>query len=78
MTAMDYRSISKILPVSFASIGYWIRNFAKEYKSKTGIMEAISNLDESSREASGKAKGSQYRFVKGYRLFGGGTGKPRS
>jgi transposase len=55
---MDYRSIGKILPVSFASIGYWIRNFAKEYKSKTEIMEAISNLDESSRAASKKAKGS--------------------
>jgi hypothetical protein len=54
---MDYRSISELLPVSFASIGYWIRNFAKEYKSKTKIMEAISNLDESSREESGKAKG---------------------
>jgi transposase len=52
---MSYRSISKILPVSFASIGYWIRTFAKEYKSKTEIMEAISNLDKSSREQSGKA-----------------------
>lgn len=31
---MGYRSISEILPVSFASIGYWIRNFAKEYKTK--------------------------------------------
>ena len=41
---MGYRSISEILPVSFASIGYWIRNFSKEYKSKTEIMEAISNL----------------------------------
>ena len=53
---MGYRSISEILPVSFASIGYWIRNFAKEYKSKTEIMEAISNLDKSSLEQSGKAK----------------------
>ena len=52
---MDYRSISEILPVSFASIGYWIRTFAKEYKSKTEIMEAISNLDKSSREQSRKA-----------------------
>jgi hypothetical protein len=54
---MDYRSISEVLPVSFASIGYWIRNFAKEHKSKTKIMEAISNLDESCRDESGKAKG---------------------
>ena len=53
---LDYRSISEILPVSFASIGYWIRKFAKEYKSKTEIMEAISNLDEFSREDSIKAK----------------------
>lgn len=53
---MGYRSISEILPVSFASIGYWIRNFVKEYKSKTEIMEAISNLDESSREQFRKAK----------------------
>jgi transposase len=52
---MDYRSISAILPVSFACIGYWIRNFAKAYKSKTEIMEAISRLDESPREASNKA-----------------------
>jgi hypothetical protein len=52
---LDYRSISEILPVSFASIGYWIRSFAKEYKSKTEIMEAISNLDGSSREESRKA-----------------------
>ncbi|MDR1097325.1 MAG: transposase [Tannerella sp.] len=52
---MGYRSISEILPVSFACIGYWIRNFAKEYKSKTEIMEAISNLDGSSREESRKA-----------------------
>jgi transposase len=54
---MDYRSISEILPVSFASIGYWIRNFAKEYKSKPEIMEAISKIDETSRVESGKAKG---------------------
>jgi len=47
---MCYRSISEILPVSFASIGYWIRNFAKKHKSKTEIMEAISNLDKSSHE----------------------------
>jgi hypothetical protein len=53
---MDYRSISELIPVSFASIGYWIRNFAKEHKSKTEIMEAISSLDESSCEESGKAK----------------------
>jgi transposase len=53
---MSYRSISEILPVSFASIGYWIRNFTKEYKSKSEIMEAISNLDKSSREQSIKAK----------------------
>ncbi|MDR0737741.1 MAG: transposase [Prevotellaceae bacterium] len=53
---MGYRSISEIIPVSFASIGYWIRTFAKEYKSKTEIMEAISNLDKSSREESKKAK----------------------
>jgi len=52
---MDYRSISEILPVSFASIGYWIRTFAKEYKSKTEIMEAISNLDKSSLEQSRKS-----------------------
>jgi len=25
---MDYRSISEILPVSFASVGNWIRTFA--------------------------------------------------
>jgi hypothetical protein len=61
---MDYRSISKILPVLFSSIGYWIRNFAKEYKSKTGIMEAIANLDESSREASRKAKGIVFKDCK--------------
>jgi hypothetical protein len=59
---MDYRSISEILPVSFASIGYWIRNFAKEYKNKTEIMEAISNLDESLRDASKKAKGNTDSF----------------
>ncbi|WP_294081444.1 transposase [Proteiniphilum sp. UBA5384] len=53
---MDYRSISEILPVSFASVGYWIHNFAKEYKSNTEIMEAISNLDKSSLEQSGKEK----------------------
>lgn len=53
---MGYRSISEILPVSFASIGYWIRNFAKEYKTKAEIMEAISNLDESSRERLKKTK----------------------
>lgn len=53
---MDYRSISEILPVSFASVGNWIRSFVKENKSKTEIMEAISNLDESSRGDSGKAK----------------------
>jgi transposase len=52
---MGYRSISEILPVSFASVGNWIRTFAIEYKSKTEIMEAISNLDKSSREQSGKA-----------------------
>jgi hypothetical protein len=53
---MCYRSISEILPVSFASVGYWIRNFAKEYKSQTEIMEAISNLDKFSLEQSGKEK----------------------
>jgi transposase len=53
---MGYRSISEIIPVSFASIGYWIRNFAKEYKSKAEIMEAISKLDKLSREQSKKAK----------------------
>jgi hypothetical protein len=53
---MNYRSISEVLPVSFACIGYWIRTFAQEYKSKTEIMEAISKLDESSQERSKKAK----------------------
>ncbi len=53
---MGYRSISEILPVSFASIGYWIRNFVKEYKTKAEIMEAISNLDKSSGKGSKKAK----------------------
>lgn len=53
---MNYRSISEVLPVSFSCIGYWIRNFAKEYKSKREIMEAISKLDESSQERSKKAK----------------------
>lgn len=43
-----YRSISEILPISFACVGYWIRNFTKQYDSKTAIMEAISKLDESS------------------------------
>ncbi|MDR2409380.1 MAG: transposase [Bacteroidales bacterium] len=52
---MGYCSISEILLVSFASIGNWIRNFAGEYKSKTEIMEAISNLDKSSLEPSKKS-----------------------
>lgn len=43
---MCYRSISEILPISFACVGYWIRNFAKQYDSKTAIMDAISKLDE--------------------------------
>lgn len=47
---MCYRSISEILPVSFACVGYWVRNFAKQYKSETAIMEAISKLDEPSCE----------------------------
>ncbi|MGL4851233.1 MAG: transposase [Phocaeicola sp.] len=55
---MGYRSISEVLPVSFASIGYWIRNFAKEYNTKNEIMEAISQLDTSSRDESEKDKNS--------------------
>ena len=53
---LGYRSISEILPVSFASVGYWIRNFVKEYTTKAEIMEAISNLDKSSGKSSKKAK----------------------
>lgn len=53
---MSYRCISEILPVSFAFIGYWIRNFAKEHKTKEEIMEAISHLDESSRKGTKKTK----------------------
>ena len=55
--SMDYRSVGEIIPVSFSSLGYWIRNFGKEYKSKTEIMEAISKIDETSRVESGKANG---------------------
>jgi transposase len=54
---MDYRSISKILPVSFASVGYWIRAFAQEYKSKTEIMKAISRFDGTSPDESKISKG---------------------
>lgn len=53
---MCYRSISEILPVSFACVGYWIRNFAKQYNSQTAIMEAISNLEESLSEDSIRSK----------------------
>ena len=55
---MCYRSISEILPVSFACVDYWIRNFAKQYNSETVIMKAISNLDESSCGDSIRAKDS--------------------
>lgn len=53
---MGYHCISEILLFSFASIGHWICNFVKEYKSKTKIMEAISSIYKSSREESKKAK----------------------
>lgn len=53
---MSYRSISEILPVSFACVGYWIRNFTKQYNSKIAIMEAISKLAESPEKESVTAK----------------------
>ncbi len=41
----DYRFISEILPDSFAFIGYWIRNFAKDYK--TGISTIVAGSESS-------------------------------
>ncbi len=46
---MGYHTIGKQIPASESSIAGWIRTFARQYGSKSEVIEAIIHLEESAR-----------------------------